>query len=428
MADRDCLVQKEESTRRFAVGQLPYHPRYVVWELTLKCDQRCFHCGSRAGDARPEEITLEKALHVVEQLKELGTRDVVLIGGEAYLFKGFLEIIRALAGAGITVSMVTGGRDVSYPMARGMKESGLSLASVSIDGLESSHDLIRGNRGSYQRALQSLDRIREAGITPASNININRVNRDDLEDLFEILRARGIRSWQVQITTPLGRAADRPDMMLQPYDLINLLPRIAALKSKCFDAGITLMPGNNLGYFGPEETALRSLTKEGVDHFMGCNAGKYLMGIESDGSVKGCPSLQTDSYVGGNLKTESIAEIWTSSKELATFRNRSVDDLWGYCKECIFAETCKGGCSFTAHALFGRPGNNPYCHFRARMFARAGKRERLVLKSSAPGKPFYNGLYDIIVEEFDKHEISQESKQKSGVDGRRKLMKPQVSF
>ncbi len=77
------------------------------------------------------------------------------------------------------------------------------------------------------------------------------------------------------------------------------------------------------------------------------------------------------------------------------------DDLWGFCRTCIFAATCLGGCSFTAHAVLGRPGNNPYCHYRARTLARAGRRERLVLKTAAPGTPFDNGTFDVIEEPLD---------------------------
>jgi hypothetical protein len=63
-----------------------------------------------------------------------------------------------------------------------------------------------------------------------------------------------------------------------------------------------------------------------------------------------------------------------------------------------------GGCSFTAHALFGRPGNNPYCHFRARTLAAQGKRERLVPGEAAPGRPFDNGLFTTIVEDLNAPE------------------------
>jgi radical SAM protein with 4Fe4S-binding SPASM domain len=125
------------------------------------------------------------------------------------------------------------------------------------------------------------------------------------------------------------------------------------------------------------------------------------MGIESDGAVKGCPSLQTASYVGGKLRERSLSAIWNEAPELGFTRERTVESLWGYCRSCAFAEVCLGGCSFTAHAVLGRPGNNPYCHFRARSLAKEGMRERLVPAAAAPGKPFDNGLFELVVEPLD---------------------------
>jgi radical SAM protein with 4Fe4S-binding SPASM domain len=222
------------------------------------------------------------------------------------------------------------------------------------------------------------------------------------------LKTCGIRSWQVQITAALGRAADRPAMLLQPYDLVDIVPRIAALKKRAYHDGITVMPGNNLGYFGPEEALLRSLKEGGRDHFVGCQAGQRVLGIESDGSVKGCPSLQSYAYVGGNLREKTLAEIWNESPELAFTRTRTVEDLWGFCRTCPFAEVCMGGCSFTAHALFGRPGNNPYCHFRARTLAAQNKRERLVPTTPAEGKPFDHGRFELLIEPFSAPEPEAE--------------------
>src|SRR4051794_20294433 len=78
-----------------------FHPRYVVWELTLRCDEPGAHCGSRAGDARPNELDTEEALRVVGELAAMRAAEVVLIGGEAYLPPGFLRIISALRDAGV---------------------------------------------------------------------------------------------------------------------------------------------------------------------------------------------------------------------------------------------------------------------------------------------------------------------------------------
>jgi radical SAM protein with 4Fe4S-binding SPASM domain len=176
---------------------------------------------------------------------------------------------------------------------------------------------------------------------------------------------------------------------------------ITALKAEAFRAGILIMPGNNLGYFGRGEAHLRSPSAHGADHWLGCQAGRYVMGIESDGGVKGCPSLQSDAYIGGHLRDRSLAEIWNDSPRLAFARARTVDDLWGFCATCPFAAVCLGGCSFTAHSLFGRPGNNPFCVFRAEALRQAGQRERLVRVAPAPGRPFDHALFEIVLEAFD---------------------------
>jgi radical SAM protein with 4Fe4S-binding SPASM domain len=392
--------------RRLEVARDDHFPAYVVWELTLACDQPCAHCGSRAGARRPSELSLQEALGVVGQLAAMRAREVVLIGGEAYLYEGFLEIIRALKAAGIRPTMTTGGRGVTPELAATMKEAGLFAVSVSVDGRERAHDAIRKAPESYEGAIAALRALRAAGLRTAANTNINRANSNDLEDLYEVLREVGISAWQVQITAALGRAADRPAMLLQPYDLLDVMPRIAALKERAYKDGITLMPGNNLGYFGPEEALLRSLEEGGSDHFQGCQAGKLVLGIESDGGVKGCPSLQSGAYVGGSLRRQPLADIWAEAPELSFARARTAEDLWGFCRTCPFAEVCLGGCSFTAHALFGRPGNNPYCHFRARTLAAQGKRERLVPGAPAEGRPFDHGLFDIVVEDLHAPEAT----------------------
>ena len=378
----------------------PHRPHYVVWELTLACDQLCTHCGSRAGEARPDELTTEQALGVVEQLAQMKAWEVTLIGGEAYLHPGFLDVIRALKKHGIRPSLTTGGRGITEELAKQMKEAGLHSISVSVDGLQQVHDLFRATKGSFESAINALKILRAAGLVTAANTNFNRLNLEQVDEVYELLKGLGISSWLLILTIPLGRGADRPEMLLQPWELLTLLPALARIKERAHADGIVMMPSNTLGYFGPEESFLRSPSDQESDHFRGCVAGRWSLGIEANGAVKGCPSLQTSHYVGGSLKTESLEEIW-KSKELSFARARTVEDLWGFCRTCPFAKTCLGGCTFSAHSLFGKPGNNPMCHFRARSLAAEGKRERLVLKQAAPGVPFDYGLFELIEEPFD---------------------------
>lgn len=390
------------SYRRLDVLSPERVPVQVVWELTRRCDAACAHCGSRAGKARDNELGTEEALRVARELGALGAREVTLIGGEAYLHPGFLEIAAALAAAGIVVVLVTGGRGVTRELAAGMRAAGLVRVSVSLDGLAAAHDRLRGREGSFALATRALRHAREAGLGIVANTTVNRANLADLEGLYEHLRAEGVAGWQVQLTTPAGRAADRPEALLMPWDLLDLVPRLAALKRRGFAEGMSVMPGDNLGYFGPEEALLRSPAKGGTDHWAGCQAGHFVMGIASNGAIKGCASLPTppergaEGFTGGNVRERPLREIWSNGLAGAFGCRRSVEELWGFCRTCAFGEVCLGGCSFTAHAVHGRLGNDPYCHYRARTLAKRGLRERLVPAAAESEAPF-----EVVVEPLD---------------------------
>lgn len=110
-------------------------PILAVWEITLACDLACKHCGSRAGRARPDELSTVEALDLVDQLAELGVIEVVLIGGESYLRDDWCEIIARIAERGMEPLLTTGGRGMTSERARAAKQAGLLSASVSFDGM-----------------------------------------------------------------------------------------------------------------------------------------------------------------------------------------------------------------------------------------------------------------------------------------------------
>lgn len=86
-----------------------HRPRVAVWELTLRCNLSCIHCGSRAGKPRDDELSTDECLRLVDELADLSVLEVSLIGGEAHLHPGFLPILRALKARGIEVGVTTGG-------------------------------------------------------------------------------------------------------------------------------------------------------------------------------------------------------------------------------------------------------------------------------------------------------------------------------
>ena len=289
-------------------------PEYAVWEITLRCDLACRHCGSRAGRARPDELDTDEALALVAQMAELGIRDATIIGGEAYLRSDWHVIAQAMTDAGINCSMTTGGRNLTRERVEQAKRAGISTVSVSIDGLETTHDHLRAVAGSYAAALRALDELEAAGIPRSVNTQLCAINLREIEPLLDEIAKRKIHSWQVQITVAMGRAADHPELLLQPWQMLELMPLVARLARETKRRRIVLWPGSNIGYFGPYEALIRGDHPD--CHQTGCDAGLRSMGIEANGDIKGCPSLPTSEYVGGNIREHSLRDIWQRSAAL----------------------------------------------------------------------------------------------------------------
>jgi radical SAM protein with 4Fe4S-binding SPASM domain len=380
-------------------------PVYVVWEITMKCDQPCQHCGSRAGAARPSELSTEESMEVAESLGRLGAREVTLIGGEAYLRPDVFQIIEKLASLGIRVTMQTGGRAFTPDRARAFRDAGLEGLGVSIDGPARVHDKLRGNLGSYAAAIRALEAAGAVGMQLSANSQINRLNWELLPEVARELRKRNVEAWQVQLTGPMGRAADHPEWILEPYRVVDVIKSLAEIQREAVvewregKAGFfNIVPNNNIGYFGPYEQLLRSRPGSPETHFQGCIAGIYGMGIESDGTVKGCPTLPTASYGGGNVRDAKLEDLWETSPVIRFARDRTTDELWGFCKTCYYADVCRAGCSWTVHTTLGRRGNNPFCYHRVVELKKRGVRERLEHKAPAPNTPYDHGLFEIVEE------------------------------
>jgi radical SAM protein with 4Fe4S-binding SPASM domain len=130
-----------------------------------------------------------------------------------------------------------------------------------------------------------------------------------------------------------------------------------------------------------------------------------MLSIDCAGNVTGCSAFDASEVCAGNVRNQSIEEMWNTAPELRIGLSRS--HVWGFCASCYYASVCRAGCSATATALAGRHGNNPYCHHRALELSRLGLRERLVSRHTLqPGRRGH-ALYDLAVEPTPGHADSR---------------------
>jgi radical SAM protein with 4Fe4S-binding SPASM domain len=346
--------------------KLGYFPRLAVWELTLGCNMNCRHCGSRAGKRRDDELSLPEAQKLAGELADLHCRWVTLGGGEPLMREDWPEIARTLISRGVHVNMVTNGRAWSPQVTRTALDVGLESVAFSLDGLKETHEYIRRVPGLFEHVLDCMDQCRDQGLTVSAITMINRRVVPELDALHKLLADHGVARWQLQLGTPSGNMSDNPDLVLEPHDLLTLMPKVASLCGKIGKPKI--FPGHNLGYFGEPEAALRD-RGGAIPFWVGCSAGCSVIGIESNGNIKGCLSLPSsmngvDEFVEGNIRQTPLAEIWRRKGAFAYNRNFQVRQLNGFCRNCDYAEICRGGCTWAAFSKTGTRYDNVYCYWQ----------------------------------------------------------------
>src|SRR5512136_1313715 len=188
--------------------RMGYVPLRCTWEITLACNLRCGHCGSRAGQARPDELSGAEAEVVIDDLAALGCRDVSLAGGEPTLRPDWDALVARLAGHGLWVAVVSNGLTWSPEHTRRAKAAGISCMAFSIDGLERTHDCVRKAQDSHRKVLAAIDLCVAAGIPVGAITHITRRSLPELEELHALLGRHGVRTWQVQIGVTLGNLAE----------------------------------------------------------------------------------------------------------------------------------------------------------------------------------------------------------------------------
>jgi len=344
------------------MGDQKYVPEKCVWELTLRCNMRCIHCGSTAGKAREKELTLSECLDVADQLLALGNKQTTFIGGEIFLYKGWEKVARRMADGGCLVNIITNGSMMGDAQVKQIKAAGLSNVGVSVDGMRESHDFIRNVKGSYDKVLRTFARLRRAEVPIAVVTTLLGFNVDELDRLYEVLLANHVSIWQIQVATPMGNMAENSEMVMNPEKMSRITKFI---HEKRFEQRLGIYAGDDIGYYDEHEMYLRNRPGT-ISAWLGCQAGLRVVGIDSIGRVKGCESIYSDEYIEGNLREESLATIWNKEGNFTYNRNFDVSQLTGSCAGCSQGARCRGGCRGSSYFGTGSQFENPYCCYPGR--------------------------------------------------------------
>ncbi|MCC6044996.1 MAG: radical SAM protein [Desulfurococcaceae archaeon] len=146
--------------------------------MTSKCNLYCLHYYISA-DPRgwSEELSRDEVLAVASDIVELGLPLVTITGGEPLLREDFWDLAGRLIGGGVRVAVSTNGTLISEDTAVRLAELSVSYVGISLDSVNPQfHDMFRGVRGAFARALRGIENSLKAGIPVGLRMTLTRYN------------------------------------------------------------------------------------------------------------------------------------------------------------------------------------------------------------------------------------------------------------
>ncbi len=161
---------------------------YVRMDIALSeyCNLTCQMC------RRPSEaLFMDKELckRVLTEARDVGIETVSFSGGEPFVHPAILELLGHAFSLGIKVQLVTNGTLIKRDQIEFLSQ--LDCLTVSVDGLEASHDHIRQRKGTFKRTERTLRWLAESRIQWGTNTVMQRDNAADLFDLFRHIQGIG---------------------------------------------------------------------------------------------------------------------------------------------------------------------------------------------------------------------------------------------
>jgi radical SAM enzyme (rSAM/lipoprotein system) len=271
---------------------------------------------------------------------------IAITGGEPLVRKDLEDCGQKIYERGFPWGIVSNGYFLTSERLVALCKSGLRSITISLDGLQSSHNWLRGNENSFQKAMQAIKVCVKQGNLVFDVVTcVHRKNISELIDIKNLLLETGVKKWRLFTIFPKGRAKGIKDLELSKAEFRQMLDFIAdCRKRKTIEASYGCE-----GFLGNYEGLVR-------DGYFFCRAGITVASILADGGISACPSLRGD-FIQGNIYKDDFIDCWNS--RYGKMRNRK----WAKtskCSDCNEFKYCAGN---GLHLREGPESQLLTCHY-----------------------------------------------------------------
>ena len=360
----------------------------IHWCVTGRCNLNCRHCYMEAPSGRYGQLPLEAMAGLVEQFERANVLEVSLTGGEPFLRRDLLDIIRLLARRKIRLNQIySNGLLITDRHLAGIRRIGFMPAfQISFDGV-GAHDRMRGVTGTERGVIDAIGRLRAAGFPVVVATAVDQLSRAGLADTYALMKKLDVQAWRLAApqetgnwrgtttASPLDQQAEVCAPLLErwlkdnrPFSIQlcsfytgrrlrppETMPRVRPVRQKPGASRRTQRLGE--GAAGLERPAgipdMPEYKPDGYD----CGSCREQPNLLPDGTLVPCPGY-VDSIVQDrmpNLLREDLSKVWTRSflRQIADMKKKDVLAENPECAACELFKECGMGCRAAALTATG---------------------------------------------------------------------------
>lgn len=317
--------------------------------LTGWCNLNCKHCWIEPSfgteDSYKDVVPLDVLEKTITEAKDLGLATVKLTGGEPFLREDIMDLISMLMKKQIYIQIETNGTLLTDDICEKLSQIKRLGISISLDGFESSsHDEFRGVKGAFKKTVEGAGNLKKHGIGFQVIYSVYKGNLDNIEKTMAFSRKIGATSFKVNPITPCGRA----DKLYKDGENLSIT-EILEIKKKSTEYSKQY----GMPVYITTPTVFNSLEDFRQGKVGGCRV-LNILGILSDGTVSFCGvGKKEKDLVMGNIKSDSIKDIWEDNPVLKKMREDIPHNFEGLCGKCMFKYMCLGECAAITYSLTG---------------------------------------------------------------------------
>jgi SynChlorMet cassette radical SAM/SPASM protein ScmF len=320
---------------------VPLLNTYYVY-LTGGCNLACQHCWIaptyQAHGGTGGHLDYDLFALAIEEGLPLGLSSVKLTGGEPLIHPDFVKFVDLIREKELGLVIETNGTLMTESLAHYLKKnSTLSHISVSLDGATAAtHDPFRGVKGSFDKAVQGIRYLVEAGFHPQVIMSLHIGNVDEIEALVRLAESIGAGSVKFNLiqSTGRGEAMTTRGRTLDIQRLIQLGKWVEKDLQK--NAAISLYYSWPVAFFSIKRLVHDAIGRCGIFS---------ILGILSTGRIAMCGiGMEIPELSYGQIGVDRVADVWYFNKVLSALRHDLPEKLEGVCGDCILREQCLGSC------------------------------------------------------------------------------------